>query len=869
MPPDACFRTIHFHLTRLVLAAPPDPIIEDLRGLLQGEARGDELTRALYATDASVLRALPRAVVFPAGEDDVCAVLGYAHERGIPVHPRGAGTGIAGGCLGSGLTIDMSRHRPALPAPESDAANVPAGARQGELAAALAKQGRWFPPQSRQPGGTLGGMLASDAAGPWSVRCGRTRDHVLAVRMALADGRIVDARREPAPPPGSTEPHAALRREVAGLLAEHAEDIRLEQPETLVRPGGLHLRGALLDGTLDLPRLLVGSDGTLGVFLSARVSTVLRPPHRGMLLACYRRFGDALDAAVGYAEFDPRACEVFDRRLLALARQADERLRGWTNERAEALLLVETEGAGPANVAERLARLAVRAGTAEVVALADPADLEQAWRALLGAAARLGRRDRAAAPLEIAEGCAVPPAQLPEFFRRVRALLQERQVTATFAARPASGQLLLRPLIDLRQSESRYALPELCESLAAAARSLGGTFHAEDAAGLLRAGMLPAQFPRLQVAFRRLKRAFDPHGILNPGRLSEAASGFPLDLLRNRPTGLADSSARIDLRELPLLDVPDPAGCNGCGACRDGGPAVRMCPSFKADPAERSSPRALANVLRRLSTGELDPERLAPADLRTLAGNCVDCRMCRVECPAGVDLHGAESIVERRSGVDRELARAALRASAVAADVNCSGVVPAGGARSAHIHRAVAAEAGADGGIRGRQSAAGKCECGRALEVADGERRRRGAAVRQCVGAAREIPGDIALTDRCTIRRFSAERHGISGGPAENDVIGCHRGCGSEVVGGGAQRAAGIVRPAAFAGLGRNELCGLSRPVAAGIGRVFLMRPKYAGIRRIIIRGAVIAPATVRRRADTSPQLKSTAECDRRAGPGG
>jgi len=625
----------------------PEHIVEDLRDVLDGEVSAEPLIRAAYATDASVLQVAPAVVVWPQSVEDVAAAVKYAHETQTPIHPRGAGTGVAGEALGTGIVLDFSRSLRRIIQVDDDKVRVEPGVKAGELADSLAVHRRMFPPDPWSADAcTIGGMIGTDAAGPHAQRYGSTRDYVEQLKIVLADGSLHEVGREPLGVANPSDQLAALVGQTAAVLNDYADVIRVEQPNWAAKNGGYHLRGVLNHKSLDLPRLLVGSEGTLAVVVEAELGTLPLPQHRGLLIASFPSVDAALDASVDVLEMQPTACEMVDRRLLAVARNVSAKLRTWTVDAAEAVLFVEHESHGADLLAERLDRSAhrfVRFGGV-AVAIQSEDEVAEVWRLIGAAGARLSRFDAESPPLDFVENCAVPPAQLGEFLRSVRAILQKRRVTAALSARAGSGLLRVRPLLDLRKPDQRVLLPLLSEEILAAATALGGTIHAEHGAGLLRSSLIPASFPMLHHAFARIKNVFDPTNILNPGRIVGAAPGFPMDQLRRQPEEAPDvveSPLAVPVMQygwtLPLA-LDEAERCSGCAACRTNRPGVRMCPRFDALPNEIAAPRSKANLFRQLVEGRVEGVSFADDAVREAADYCVNCRMCKLECPSGIDV---------------------------------------------------------------------------------------------------------------------------------------------------------------------------------------------------------------------------------------
>jgi FAD/FMN-containing dehydrogenase/Fe-S oxidoreductase len=629
------------------LAANPEHIVEDLNDVLEGEASADSLIRAAYATDASILQVTPSVVVWPESVEDVAAAVKYAHETQTPIHPRGAGTGVAGEALGPGIVLDFSRKLNRILRLDDASVRVEPGVTCGALADKLAVHRRMFPPDPWSAAAcTIGGMIATDAAGPHSLRYGSTRDHVLQLKVVLNDGSIYEVGREPLAASDPSDRLAGLVTQTASVIEEYADVIPSEQPAWATKNGGYHLRGVLNHKTLDLPRLLVGSEGTLAIVVEAELATLPLPEHRGLLIASFPSLEAAIDAAVDVLEMQPTACEMVDRRLLAAARNASSKMREWTTEAAEAVLFIEHESIDVDLLTARLeasARRVVQFGGVPVAVFGEE-EVADAWSLLGRATARLARFDADAPPVDFVENCAVPVARLGEFLRSVQAILQKRRTTAALSARAGLGLLRVRPLLDLRKPDQRALLPILSEEILSAAAALGGTVHAEHGAGLLRTPLMPASFPMLHHAFARIKGIFDPTNILNPGRIVGTSAGFPMELLRRQPEQtehVVENPLAVPVMQfgwtLPIAR-DEAERCNGCGACRTNRPGVRMCPRFDALPTEIAAPRSKANLFRQIVEGQIADVSLADDEVRAAADYCVNCRMCKVECPSGVDV---------------------------------------------------------------------------------------------------------------------------------------------------------------------------------------------------------------------------------------
>ncbi|MCA9269036.1 MAG: FAD-binding oxidoreductase, partial [Planctomycetales bacterium] len=596
---------------------------------------------------------------------DVVACVQYAYEHGIPIHARGAGTGLAGESLGPGIVLDFSRYLRRIVAIGDDYVRVQPGVVHAQLNRELAARGRVFGPDPATSSvTTMGSVLAIDAAGSYWLRYGSASRHVVSLQIVTADGRMLEVGRESLMEASQAEDG---RRELVGQLAElvhrEAATIAAHQPRSMVNRSGYRLSGILDEGHLDLGRLLVGSEGTLALITEATVRTQPLPGARGVALLFFDRLEAAATASLQIPPLGAVACDLMDRRLLSIAREADARYERLIPSAAEAMLLVEFHGQRPEDVRRPLAELVSKLHHAEHLCFdarttTDPEDVEFFWqlpRRVVPMLYRLRGNER---PLPFVEDIAVPPGQLPEFLRRLQDCLKRHEVTASLFAHAGHGQLHVRPFLDLGNRAHQELAPRLADELYAHVMEVGGTISGEHADGLSRTPYVERQYGKLYPAFKEVKRIFDPHNILNPGKVVAVDEGLLTRHLRSvgvtPPESPAESEAaptRVDAPGaaaaptlLPLLQWSQAEfarmarSCNGCGHCRTVSPESRMCPIFRHAPGEEASPRAKANLMRAVLTGQLPTDALHSDELKAVADLCVHCHQCRLECPANVDI---------------------------------------------------------------------------------------------------------------------------------------------------------------------------------------------------------------------------------------
>jgi len=641
-------------------------ILDDLRGLIDGELLFGPIERSPYALDASLYEIDPLGVVVPRHEDDLVALVRYADEQGIPIHPRGAGTSMAGETLGAGLVVDFSRHFRRIVETKGESVVVQPGVVLDVLNAHLAPFGRRIGPDPSGPESrTIGGMIGANAAGARSLRHGTTADHVESLAVVFADGESARLAREPWPD-FEAEPvdfRDLLARKVATILRHNADLIARNWPKSPRNRAGYALATASDADSIDLSRLVVGSEGTLALVTEATLRTVPIPQAHAVVVLPFGRLGDAASAVMDCLEFGPSACELFDWRSISLARDAAPRARGWLPESAEAALLVEFEGDDPDGLADRVRSLVRRVDRGGQLAGAPTEATKRAdCEAIMGlrrvVKPLLTRMKGPARPVAFIEDVAVPPAGLPAFLGRLQAILKRHEVSWTIYGHVGHGQLHTRPFLDLADPADLAKLEPVAAEVYAAAWDLGGTISGEHGCGLVRTQFLRRQYGDLVHAFRGIKEAFDPLGLLNPGKVVGDDPHAMTKDLRAMPRADPDPPAALPdpeaepaeptLSGLPVLEPmlrwgagspwAEAAACNGCGACRTLEPSLRMCPSFRALRTEAASPRAQANLLRQVVTGRIDPRLWGSEEFKKNSDLCIHCTLCKTECPSAVDV---------------------------------------------------------------------------------------------------------------------------------------------------------------------------------------------------------------------------------------
>ena len=628
-------------------------LAHDLDAAIDGDVHVDRPTRLLYATDASLYQMEPAAIVFPRDARDIEAVVRMCAERGVAVLPRGAGTSLAGQAVNHAVVLDCSRYMDRVLDidVEGQWARVQPGVVVASLNREAARYGLQYPIDPATANrATIGGGIGNNSCGAHSVIYGKTVDHVLALDVVLGDGTATtleelegEALHDRLGRPGlEGEVYRATQR----IAGEHGAEIERRFPKIQRRVSGYNLDAfaqpeVQAGKRMHLGELVVGSEGTLAIVTEARVRLVPLPKAKGVLAAHFVSVVAAAEATMLALRYAPSAIELVDRRIVEACRanRGFAPLVEFVQGDPGALLLIECYAKTPAEVDERLTIIEGVLRGAEHgyawVKTTDAAAQARVWRMRQAGLGLLMSVRGDAKPVAFVEDAAVAPEHLPAYLERFEEIVRRYGTEAGYYGHASVGCLHIRPLVNVKQAEGLRQMEAMATEVADLVLEFGGSLSGEHGDGILRGVFTERMFgSELTEAFRELKAAWDPHGILNPGKIVETPAFG--DHLRLGPETRNTEPATY-------LDFTAEGGfaraieqCNGQGACRklDGG----MCPSYMATHDEEHSTRGRANLLRMAISGALPPEELTGDRIASALDLCVECKACKVECPSGVDL---------------------------------------------------------------------------------------------------------------------------------------------------------------------------------------------------------------------------------------
>ena len=645
-----------------------------LRAAVAGDVLFDAASRGRYATDASIYQVEPVGVLVPHSDADVRAAFDACRELGVPLLPRGAGSSQCGQTVGAALVVDHSKHLNRVTAFDADARTVTVepGIVLDALNAWLKPHGLWFPVDvSTSAQCTLGGMAGNNSCGSRSIAYGNMVHNVVAIDALLADGTA--ARFGPEAAMAGAPPRVrALCEAVRAIGARERDEIAAKVPRVLRRVGGYNLdvfhpvseRPYTADGSVNYAHLLVGSEGTLAWTREITLALAPVPRHRTLGVVNFPSLHRAMECAQHIVRLAPSAVELVDRTMIDLARGNPAFrpvIEGALTGQPDAILLTEFTGDDEEAQRRRLADLVTLMGDlglpGSVVPLTDAGAQRALWEVRKAGLNIMMSMKGDGKPVSFIEDCAVPLAHLAEYVDRLSAVFAKHGTRGTWYAHASVGTLHVRPILDMRR-DGAAKMRAIAEEASAMVREYKGAFSGEHGDGLVRSEWVGWQFgPRLTRAFEEVKALFDPHGLMNPGKIVRPTRMDDATLFRYAPghhtlpvaTALDWSAWNVHADPVTqALTAPgtggDPAGgfgkavemCNNNGHCRkfDAG---TMCPSYRVTRDEVHSTRGRANTLRLALAGRLGTDFASP-DVRAALDLCVGCKGCRRECPTGVDM---------------------------------------------------------------------------------------------------------------------------------------------------------------------------------------------------------------------------------------
>jgi len=629
----------------------------------------DSLHKIAYATDASVYREVPYGVSYPDSDEDIRQLIAEARRRGTNIIARAGGTSIAGQVVGNGIVTDISRHLNHIIEinPEGRYAWVEPGVVRDELNIACKPHGLFFSPETSTSNRCcIGGMFGNNSCGTHSLVYGSTRRHILEADGILADGSsehfaaytIAELEKRFGKTFWQSQDLPLIGRVYAQLirfaLDEPTRTLIADtypDPELTRRSCGYAIDEVIADlcnesqplakRTINLCRLLAGSEGTLAFITRIKVSLDPLPPTQVMVVCAHCTTLDAaFEANLIALKHKPMAVELMDGEILQLSKNTPSVERFFVTGDPEALLITELRDDDPEAMNQKAAALEkdlLASGLVTLCTRVYGAQVSKVWNLRKAGLGILGSMPGDAKPTGVIEDTAVAANRLPAYMRDFRAMLARLGTSCVFYGHISTGELHLRPILNLKTTEGKQLFRTIARETTLLVRKHRGTISGEHGDGRLRGEFIPLQYgEQTYELMRQVKYCWDEDGLFNPRKIVD--------------TPRMDESLRADRSVMGDELVCSVEKCNGAGDCRKsnviGG---TMCPSYKVSRDELHTTRARANILREWLLANITKEgsshtwllkdnSLSIADVKEVLSSCLACKACKRECPSGVDL---------------------------------------------------------------------------------------------------------------------------------------------------------------------------------------------------------------------------------------
>lgn len=641
--------------------------LRDFKKIFNGEFYIDSLHTSLYATDASVYRRIPLAVAYPKNERGIIQLISFAETNNISLIPRTAGTSLAGQCVGDGIVVDVSKHLTKILSvnTEEKTVTLQPGVIRDELNSFLKPYGLFFGPNTSTSNRCMiGGMVGNNSSGTTSIQYGVTRDKVLKLKTILSDGEEVVFEKTSKAEFFRKMNHNSLEGKIYKsiydeLIAPEArQEIRNEFPKPEIhRRNTGYAVDALLNTSvfgdyeeeINLCKLLCGSEGTLAFSTEITLQLDPLPPkHTAMVATHYKTLEDCLNDVGVAMKHKLHTCEMMDNVILECTKKSKtyEPYRFFVKDNPKAILLLELKSDSDADLEVQIDSLLASLNTSNL-SYHNPVlrgeEIEMALELRKAGLGLLGNMVGDRKAVACIEDTAVALEDLPNYISEFTALMKKYNQQAVYYAHAGAGELHLRPILNLKEKEGVEYFRKITTDVAKLCKKYQGSFSGEHGDGIVRAEFIPLMIGvKNYELLKRIKLAFDPQNIFNPGKIVDA---FKMDEMLRYEVDRKEPEIKT------LMDFGDYQGilrlaenCNGSGDCRKSADAAgAMCPSYQATKNEKDTTRARANMLREVLTNNEAVNKFDSEELKEVMDLCISCKACSSECPSNVDISTAKA----------------------------------------------------------------------------------------------------------------------------------------------------------------------------------------------------------------------------------
>jgi len=504
------------------MLTPFTSIGHELQSLVKGECFFDNQTREKYSTAASWYKIQPVGVVFPRDVQDVQAVVRYCYEHEIPLIARGAGTGLAGQAIGMGIILDFTQHMNAVVRISDTTVEVEPGIVLQTLNQRLASSGKFFPVDPASGSlCTIGGMIATNAAGAHGLKYHATKDHIESLTVVLSNGEVVtiDAATEHTL---SNSTLSNIRNELQTLLFWNKQLINEKFPKVAKNSSGYNLPDSIANDHLDLRKLIVGSEGTLAIVVGASLKLSATPKHRVGALAHFKDYESTVEATVKALDKKPAAIEILDQTYFSLGSGMGPETDNLLRQDAQTMLYFEFEGDLPEILEEQVLQLKQYLDEfqpLDYIPLKTERERTMFWSLREEISKRINLTD-AFGKASFIEDCTVPIAQLPAYIRGLRTILSRHDIRYSAYGHAGAGNIHCATFVDLTNPLHYRVIDAIASEVTDLVIMLGGTLSGEHGDGYVRTPFLERLYgTEVYRLFEEIKRIFDPRNILNPGKI--------------------------------------------------------------------------------------------------------------------------------------------------------------------------------------------------------------------------------------------------------------------------------------------------------------------------------------------------------------
>lgn len=629
---------------------------------LQGELYSDIVHRLIYATDASIFREVPAAVCYPRNKEDLVAIIRFASKHQLPIIPRAAGTSLAGQVVGNGIVVDISKYlnRILQLNAEESWVEVEPGVVLDELNLFLKPHGLFFGPETSTSNRCMiAGMVGNNACGAHSIIYGSTREHTISLNVILSDGS--EAYFGPLTMHEFDEKcrgnslENKIYKQLKDILSDskNQEEIKTNFPEPAVkrRNTGYALDSLLhtepfgkSDTPFNLSKIIAGSEGTLAFITSVRLNLVpLPPPVKGLICPHFKTREEAFRANLIALKYGPGAVEMMDHIILDCTKDniEQQKNRFFLKGDPAAVLIIEFASDSREEIENNMEAMQVEMNAAELgyhFPKVFDADIPKVWNLRKAGLGVLSNLPGDAKPVSLIEDTAVSPEALPGYMGEFEEILEKYNKKCVYHAHIGSGELHLRPVLNLRDPADVEIAHRIATEVALLVKKYRGSLSGEHGDGRLRGSYIPLVLGEHNYRLlQKVKEAFDPDNIFNPGKIINTP---PInEHLRVVPgTPVREIKTWFDFsKEGGIIRAAEK--CNGSGDCRKselmGG---TMCPSYMATRDENATTRARANLLREFLINSDKENPFAHKELYEILDLCLSCKGCKSECPSNVDM---------------------------------------------------------------------------------------------------------------------------------------------------------------------------------------------------------------------------------------